>query len=62
MPHNNISCTQVLFDRKGKVKVGTGFSHIVKNKGEVTSTLNQNIHSSLSTLLCEGTENVKLKQ
>ncbi len=59
MTHNNICCSQVLFDRKGKVKLGPGFHHILRMKNE--STLYQNSHSSLSQLLCDGTENFKNK-
>ncbi len=41
MTHNNISCSQVLFDRKANVKLGPGFAHIVKSKVEASqSTLN----------------------
>jgi hypothetical protein len=42
--------------------LGPGFAHIVKTKGEVNSTLNQNSHTTLTSLLCEGTENYRLKQ
>ena len=52
--HNNICCSQVLFDRKGKVKIGPGFQHILRMKETVLSS---NAHSTLAQLLCEGTEN-----
>lgn len=45
--HNNICCSQILFDRKGKVKIGPGFQHILKMK-ENQSTLNQNSHNALT--------------
>lgn len=48
-----------MFDRKGKVKIGPGFQHILKMKGDNYSTLNQNSHSTLVQMLCEGTENFK---
>lgn len=30
--HGNISCSQILFDRRGKVKLSPGFGHILKSK------------------------------
>lgn len=57
--HNNICCSQILFDRKGKVKIGPGFQHILRAKGEAQSTLYQNSHGTLTQLLCEGTENYR---
>ena len=40
MTHNNLCCSQVLFDRKGKVKIGPGFQHILRMKSDNQSTLN----------------------
>ena len=37
--HGNISCSQILFDRRGKVKLSPGFGHILKSKQETQSTL-----------------------
>jgi len=34
MTHNNISSSQILFDRKGKVKIGPGFQHVLRIKNE----------------------------
>lgn len=28
LAHSNITCTQVLFDRRGKVMISPGFGHI----------------------------------
>lgn len=43
----------MLFDRKGKIKLGCGIGHIVKNRGEVNSTLNQSSHTTLAQFLCD---------
>ena len=51
MTHSNIACSQILFDRKGNVKLGPGFAHIVRTKVEANNTtLNQNSHTILSQL------------
>mmetsp|Transcript_36273 Transcript_36273/g.55715 ORF Transcript_36273/g.55715 Transcript_36273/m.55715 type:complete len:139 (+) Transcript_36273:902-1318(+) len=41
IPHTNVSASQVEFDRKGRTKLSPGYSHILKYKQEVQSTLNQ---------------------
>ncbi|CDW74770.1 protein kinase domain containing protein [Stylonychia lemnae] len=61
MAHSNICCSQILFDRKGKVKIGPGFAHLLRIKSDNQSTLNQNSHNSLVTVLCENSENYKNK-
>lgn len=48
MTHNNICCSQILFDRKGKVKVGPGFQHILRMRADNQSGLYQNSHNTLT--------------
>lgn len=60
--HNNLCCSQILFDRQGKVKIGPGFQHILRMKGDAQSSLYQNSHNTLSQLMCEGTENFRNRQ
>ena len=62
LTHTNISSSQVLFDRKGKIKLGCGIGHIVKNRGgEVNSSLNQSSHTILTQFLCESLDISKNK-
>jgi serine/threonine protein kinase len=58
--HSNISCSQIVFDRRGKVRLSPGFGHIIKSKNETTSSLDQ--HYSLIQLMSEGTQNFKNRQ
>lgn len=55
LSHSNVTCSQILFDRRGKVKLSPGFGHILKAKAETQSTLSH--HYTLCSLLCEGTQN-----
>ena len=55
MTHSNVSCSQIVFDRRGKVRLSPGFGHILRSKSETQSTLSQ--HYALTHLLCEGTWN-----
>jgi serine/threonine protein kinase len=41
LTHSSISCSQIVFDRRGKVRLSPGFGHIIKSKSETTSTLDQ---------------------
>jgi serine/threonine protein kinase len=60
MTHSNITCSQIVFDRRGKVRLSPGFGHILRSKSETQSTLSQ--HNTLTSLLCEGTQNFRNKQ
>jgi hypothetical protein len=60
MTHSNITCSQIVFDRRGKVRLSPGFGHILRSKSETQSTLSQ--HNTLTGLLCEGTQNYRNKQ
>jgi serine/threonine protein kinase len=60
MTHSNITCSQIVFDRRGKVRLSPGFGHILRSKSETQSTLSQ--HNTLTSLLCEGTHNFRNKQ
>jgi tRNA A-37 threonylcarbamoyl transferase component Bud32 len=53
LTHSNVTCSQILFDRRGKVMMSPGFGHILKAKSETQSTLSH--HYTLCSLLCEGT-------
>jgi len=55
LTHTNITSSQIVFDRRGKVRLSPGFGHILKSKNETSSTLDQ--HLSLSTMLCGDTRN-----
>ena len=57
MTHSNITCSQIVFDRRGKVRLSPGFGHILRSKSETQSTLSQ--HNTLTSLLCEGTQNFR---
>ena len=59
MPHSNLTCSQLVFDRRGKVRLSPGFGHILKSKNETSTTLDQ--HLSLSQLLCGDTKNFSTK-
>jgi serine/threonine protein kinase len=60
MTHSNITCSQIVFDRRGKVRLSPGFGHILRSKSETQSTLSQ--HNTLTSLLCESTQNFRNKQ
>lgn len=60
LPYSNISCSQIVFDRRGKVRLSPGFGHIIKSKNETTSSLDQ--HYSLIQLMSEGTQNFRARQ
>lgn len=34
LTHSNVTCSQILFDRRGKVRLSPGFGHILKAKAE----------------------------
>jgi serine/threonine protein kinase len=51
--HSNITCSQILFDNNGKIKLAPGFGHILKAKAETQTTLSH--HYTLCSLLCEDT-------
>jgi serine/threonine protein kinase len=53
MTHSNITCSQIVFDRRGKVRLSPGFGHILRSKSETQSTLSQ--HNTLTSLLSDGT-------
>lgn len=59
LTHSNVTCSQILFDRRGKVKLSPGFGHILKAKAETQSTLSQ--HYTLCSLMCEGLQNSQNK-
>lgn len=59
MSHNNITASQIVFDRKGRTKLSAGFNHILKYKQKVQSTLDQ--HHSLVSIMSESLENYKNK-
>jgi len=58
LTHNGLCCSQILFDRHGKMKLGIGFGHILKTSkaGEGSSLLNS---SNIFNLLYEGSETFK---
>lgn len=59
MPHSNITSSQIVFDRRGKVRLSPGFGHILKSKSETSTTLDQ--HLSLSQILCGDIKNFSTK-
>ena len=59
MPHSNLSCSLLVFDRRGNVRLCPGFGHILKTKSETSTTLDQ--HLSLSQVLCGDTKNFTTK-
>ena len=50
MTHSNLANSQIVFDRRGKVRLSPGFGHILKSKNETSTTLDQ--HLSLCQLMC----------
>ena len=46
LSHSNCTSSQIVFDRRGKVRLSPGFGHILKSKNETNTTLDQ--HLSLS--------------
>jgi len=60
LAHSNVTCSQVLFDRRGKVRLSLGFGHILRAKAETQSTLSH--HYTLCQLLCDGLNNFANKQ
>jgi len=57
--HTNITSSQIVFDRRGKVRLSPGFGHILKSKNETSSTLDQ--HLSLVQTLCGDIKNFSSK-
>ena len=59
MTHTNLACSQIVFDRRGKVRLSPGFGHILKSKNETNSTLDQ--HLSITSMLCGDIKNFSNK-
>lgn len=59
MPYSNLTCSQIVFDRRGKVRLSPGFGHILKSKSETQSTLDH--HASLCQLMCQDIKNFATK-
>ena len=57
--HSGINSSQIVFDRRGKVRLSPAFGHILKMKSETQSSLD--LHANLVSIMCKGLKNYQSK-
>lgn len=58
--HSGVTASQIVFDRRGRVRISPAFGHILRSKNDTVSSLDQ--HMNMICILSRGTTNFKNRQ